>query len=122
MRAVDFYKRFGRRVAKLRKKAGVSQEKLADAIALSRTSVTNIERGRQPVQLHTLYSIADALGVEPPDLLPAVPDISVLLSGITSGIEKLSPKEKGPLEDLGIREKGWLNQIAKPTAGKGRRR
>lgn len=40
------------------------------ALGLSRTSVTNIERGRQPVQLHTLYRIAATLGVEPTLLLP----------------------------------------------------
>lgn len=44
------------------------------ALGLSRTSITNIERGRQPIQLHTLYKIADVLGVEPTALLPGASD------------------------------------------------
>jgi transcriptional regulator with XRE-family HTH domain len=40
------------------------------ALRLSRTSITNIERGRQPVQLHTLYKIAALFDVEPTALLP----------------------------------------------------
>jgi transcriptional regulator with XRE-family HTH domain len=44
------------------------------ALGLSRTSITNIERGRQPIQLHTLYKIAEVLGVEPTALLPGVSD------------------------------------------------
>jgi transcriptional regulator with XRE-family HTH domain len=38
---------------------------------MTRTSITNIESGRQKVQLHTLYAIADALDVSPEALLPA---------------------------------------------------
>jgi len=44
------------------------------AIGLSRTSVTNIEQGRQPIQLHTLYKVAETLGVEPTTLLPGASD------------------------------------------------
>jgi transcriptional regulator with XRE-family HTH domain len=39
--------------------------------------VTNIEAGRQPVQLHTIYRIAEILGVELASLLPARPDAVV---------------------------------------------
>jgi transcriptional regulator with XRE-family HTH domain len=44
---------------------------LADELGLSRTSVTNIEKGRQPVQIHSLYMIARLLTVELKDLLPS---------------------------------------------------
>lgn len=49
----------------------MSQEVLARELGLSRTSITNIEKGRQPVQLHTLYHISNLLAVELKDLLPA---------------------------------------------------
>jgi transcriptional regulator with XRE-family HTH domain len=39
-------------------------------VALSRTSVTNIEKGRQKMMLHTLWQFASALGVDPTVLLP----------------------------------------------------
>ena len=66
-----FYRQFGRLLAEARRKKGISQELLADELGLSRTSITNIEKGRQPVQLHSLYCIARLLGVELKDLLPS---------------------------------------------------
>jgi transcriptional regulator with XRE-family HTH domain len=48
----------------------LTQEALASQVALTRTSITNIERGRQKLLLHTLVDIAHALSVEPAELLP----------------------------------------------------
>jgi transcriptional regulator with XRE-family HTH domain len=69
-----------------REEAGLKQVDLADRIGLKRTSVTNIEAGRQQIQLHTLWQIADALGVTVGALLPspeavAAPDIERRLKG-----------------------------------------
>ncbi len=66
-----FYRQFGRILAAARNKKKMSQEVLARELGLSRTSITNIEKGRQPVQLHTLYHISKLLAVELKDLLPA---------------------------------------------------
>lgn len=48
----------------------MSQEELAGRVDLARTSITNIERGTQPVSLGLLYGLSDALGCEPAQLLP----------------------------------------------------
>ena len=48
----------------------LSQADLAKASSLSRTSITNIEKGRQHLPLHTLYTIANALEISIGDLLP----------------------------------------------------
>jgi transcriptional regulator with XRE-family HTH domain len=66
-----FYRQFGQLVAESRRKKGISQEMLADELGLSRTSITNIEKGRQPIQLHSLYWIARLLAVELKELLPS---------------------------------------------------
>lgn len=55
--------RFGERVAIARDMKGMRQADLAHAIGLTRTSVVNIERGRQRVLLETAVLIAKALGV-----------------------------------------------------------
>jgi len=47
-----------------------SQAELAKASSLSRTSITNIEKGRQHLPLHTLYAIANALEISVTELLP----------------------------------------------------
>jgi transcriptional regulator with XRE-family HTH domain len=64
------YLDFGRRLRKARRKATLTQETLAQRVGLSRTSVTNIELGHQPVTLHLLYELAKAVGVRPEQLLP----------------------------------------------------
>jgi len=45
---------------------------LANQIGLSRTSITNIESGRQAVLLHQVYDLAKALDITVQDLLPDV--------------------------------------------------
>jgi transcriptional regulator with XRE-family HTH domain len=66
----SFYTEVGRRVRRAREAAGLTQDTLATRVALSRTSVTNIESGRQKMMLHSLWDLAAALGIEPVALLP----------------------------------------------------
>lgn len=66
----EFYAEVGRLVRLAREAAGITQDALADQVELSRTSVTNIEKGRQKIALHTLYLVASVVGVEPASLLP----------------------------------------------------
>jgi transcriptional regulator with XRE-family HTH domain len=66
-----FYLELGRRVRDARSDAGVTQAHLAEAIQMTRSSVANLEAGRQRVPLHLLFAIADSLGVEAHSLLPA---------------------------------------------------
>lgn len=53
-----------------KRRPGLTQAKLAKAVGVSRTSIVNIEAGRQPVYLHHLVVIAAILEVEPADLIP----------------------------------------------------
>lgn len=64
-----FYKHVGEKIRAARGKR-LSQEALATAIGLTRTSVSNIENGRQKMLLHTLVDLAAALNVDPARLLP----------------------------------------------------
>jgi len=64
-----FYTEVGRRIHRARR-GRMTQEQLANSVRLTRTSITNIERGRQKLLLHTLADIAEALRVEPASLLP----------------------------------------------------
>lgn len=64
------YREFGVLLAAERKRKRLSQSRLAELIGLSRTSITNIECGRQPIQLHQLYSFAAILRIDVKNLLP----------------------------------------------------
>ena len=65
----SLYAGIGKRIQDLRIARGLTQSQLATAISLSRTSITNIENGRQKVLVHTLVEIASALDVRVGDIL-----------------------------------------------------
>ena len=65
----EFYRQVGLSIRSRRGKS-LSQEALASAVGLKRPSISNIEKGRQKMLLHTLVDIADALRVEASSLLP----------------------------------------------------
>jgi DNA-binding XRE family transcriptional regulator len=83
------YAETGRLIRDSRKAKGISQGRLAASVGLSRTSITNIERGRQKLLLHTLVDIARVLGVEPYSLLPKG-------GGMSSSIESQLPNDVSP--------------------------
>jgi transcriptional regulator with XRE-family HTH domain len=64
------YAALGELVREHREGQGMSQGALGKRIGLSRTSIANIESGRQRIPLHHLYRMADALGVKAHTLLP----------------------------------------------------
>jgi transcriptional regulator with XRE-family HTH domain len=64
------YLEFGQLVASKRREHRLSQSALGSLVGLSRTSITNIEKGRQPVQLHQLFQFVIALQVPIDEILP----------------------------------------------------
>jgi len=59
---------FGKRLGKVRKKSGFTQEKLATITHLSVTFIGLVETGRRRPSLKTLEKITTALKVSPRDL------------------------------------------------------
>jgi transcriptional regulator with XRE-family HTH domain len=70
------YKRIGQQIRQNREARGLTQEQLATAIGVLRTSVTNIEAGRQKAPLHLLYQLCEILQLEIKDILPPLIDIA----------------------------------------------
>lgn len=101
-----FYAEVGRRIreARMPEAAGgrrVSQNELAQAANLTRTSIANIERGRQKVLLHTLVAFAETLSVEPGSLIPRLacePELPVGLDAkerrFVESVLKPNPKQR----------------------------
>jgi len=61
---------FGKKLRKLRKKQGFSQEELADRASLHRTYVSSVERGERNVSLQTIDKLARSLNLSMGDLMP----------------------------------------------------
>lgn len=66
----DLYAQFGRQLRAARSEARLTQQEVAERVGLTRTSVTNIERGMQHISLRQLYLLAAAVGLHPAQLLP----------------------------------------------------
>ena len=62
----------GARIRIIREALGLTQGELADRVDLDRTSVTNIETGRQRMLLHTVEDIATALGTNAKNLMKGI--------------------------------------------------
>ena len=65
-----FYVEVGKRIRSARKARSMTQEALASQVSVTRTSITNIEQGRQKFPMHMLAELAAALHVTPAALLP----------------------------------------------------
>lgn len=69
------YDSVGAKIKQLRISKKYNQTELAEKIGLERTSVTNIETGKQKVTLATLYNISKFLDVPLDELLPTFDDL-----------------------------------------------
>ena len=71
----EVLKQFGRRLKSAREARNEKQQGLAAALHLSRTTVSNLERGTQRVFLDQVYDCAIILGTDLNELLPSVADV-----------------------------------------------
>ena len=91
----EFYEEVGRLIRARREERAMSQAQLASAVQLTRTSISNIENGRQHLPLHTLYRVAGALSCHPHTLLPepgAITATGELESALASGTQRADLK------------------------------
>jgi transcriptional regulator with XRE-family HTH domain len=69
VRNEPYLKAFGNHLRACRKKAKMSQEQLGLEAEIGKNQIGNIERGEVNVTLSTLKTIADALKIQPKNLL-----------------------------------------------------
>lgn len=93
------YSLVGQRVRKRRQDLATTQAELAQRIGVTRTSVTNLERGRQQMPLHQLLAIAHVLDVELADLLPTRAELGLTGAPVEVDGQK-APKTAKLISDL----------------------
>jgi transcriptional regulator with XRE-family HTH domain len=79
------YRVFGRNLRRLREKKGLPQQELATLASLTRSSIANIEAGKQRVLLHQILQFAEALGVDTHELVPSPSELPQMLASETTG-------------------------------------
>jgi transcriptional regulator with XRE-family HTH domain len=67
-----FYEAFGRIIRDARLAAGLTQAQLGSRLDLTRSSIANVESGRQRLQVHQLAVISESLDVEIEKLVPSL--------------------------------------------------
>ncbi len=99
----ELYQIVGRKVKLARKASKLTQEDLASRVTMTRTSVTNIEKGRQKFLLHTLFELAAAMKVPVAQLIPEPSeDQNHIEQQLTNGLSKA--------------EKAWIvGELSKPS-------
>lgn len=69
---MDVATRFGKNLARCRKRASFSQEQLGVLSSLHRTEVSLLERGTRVPRIDTLMKLAGALSIPPSELLEGI--------------------------------------------------
>lgn len=69
---IDFAARFGNNLARLRKRAGLSQEDLSFLASLHRTEISQLERGLRLPRIDTVAKLKYSLEVSADDLLDGI--------------------------------------------------
>ncbi|GLQ48388.1 hypothetical protein GCM10007862_34390 [Dyella lipolytica] len=72
----EYYELLGSKLREGREAAGLTQDQLAKAVGLSRTSVTNIERGRQRLMLDQFESLCSAVGKTSSEVLSSTASLN----------------------------------------------
>jgi transcriptional regulator with XRE-family HTH domain len=67
----EIYRGVGRKIRQTRENQRLSQDSLAQRLGISRTSMVNIEAGRQRAPLHVLWQIAELLQTKLILLIPS---------------------------------------------------
>jgi transcriptional regulator with XRE-family HTH domain len=66
------YRQVGARIEQIRTALGITQEELSKKVGLTRTSITNIEAGRQVITLDGLLKFCESFHITPKQLLRGI--------------------------------------------------
>ncbi|MFC1404988.1 MULTISPECIES: helix-turn-helix domain-containing protein [Streptacidiphilus] len=112
----EFNAGIGARVRAARLQAKMTQEQLARRAGLTRGSVTNIESGAQAPPPYRLALLAEAVSVQPADLLPSLAQASPTsglpaewANAVRSVMSAADEQSSSPLDDLPDR---WVDAVA----------
>ena len=98
----DINGQVGQRIRQARRQAGIKQKDIAAAVGLTRSSITNIEQGRQQIRVELVYQIADYLRVPVLSLLPSLNSNDDYLYEIEQRYSQVMMDVQGYLLSLGI--------------------
>lgn len=92
-----FVESFGERVRQRREQEGLSQAELADKVGISRTYLSEIERGRATnLSWKIVESLANELGLS----VESEPEVEEHLENLPDGLEEFAKSRNLPPQDI----------------------
>lgn len=85
----NLYAVIGERIKEKRKEVGINQQALAEEIKISRTSISNIEKGRHQPTLHLLFKICYALNLDIKSVIPSIEELQNFNNGKMTSFSKI---------------------------------
>lgn len=85
-----FYAELGARVKAARVRCGITQTELAAALGLTRSSIANLEGGRQHPPIHTIVELAGLLDFEVPGVVVSDRPAALLATTAEQALAELS--------------------------------
>lgn len=98
----EIYRGVGRKIRQTRESQHLSQDSLAQQLGISRTSMVNIEAGRQRAPLHVLWQIAELLETKLTLLIPTPQELLAPQSHAVLDKEMMEQIEEVANGDLAI--------------------
>lgn len=77
----------GEKIKLRREVFGISQSQLADKINIGRSSISNIEKGRQLPPLSLMYHICNQLNVDIQSIMPTYSEIAEKLNHLNNSLD-----------------------------------
>lgn len=92
---IDYYS-LGKRIAAIRKKRNLTQEKLAEMTDLANNYISNIETGRSIPSLETIIKLCESLDVTPDEMLvgTSVRQENYIADATYEKLKKLDPRDR----------------------------
>lgn len=87
----DFYIKFGKRIKDLRKQLGISQQRLAELLDISRPAISQIEGGERKISAEELKELAEIFCVPSDSLLDLEKGPEIVLEEAKKG-ERIKPQ------------------------------
>jgi DNA-binding XRE family transcriptional regulator len=92
-----FYRKLAERVRARREALGLTQAELAEKADVSRSSIANLETGRQAILVHQFVGLAKALELPWTELMPeidepATADVRVLPKAVEAFVAAVKPR------------------------------
>lgn len=97
------YQKLGQQIRQKRELAKLTQAQLAKRVDVLRTSITNIEAGRQKAPLHLIYELCAVLQVDIKDILPPLGELAEPQSSaieIGGRLKNIPPKSAELIDEL----------------------